>query len=46
MRDNPIHSFFHVMTGQIHDQLALGGYAGLTVVAPGSGLAFVYGLAS
>jgi hypothetical protein len=24
MRDNPIHSFFQVMTGQIHDQLALG----------------------
>ncbi len=23
-RDNPIHSFFQVMTGQIHDQLALG----------------------
>jgi uncharacterized membrane protein YphA (DoxX/SURF4 family) len=24
MRDNPIHSLFQVMTGQIHDQLALG----------------------
>lgn len=24
MRDNPIHSFFQVMTGGIHDQLALG----------------------
>jgi len=32
MRDNPIHSFFQVMTGQIHDQLALGGYDGLVVV--------------
>jgi hypothetical protein len=32
MRDNPIHSLFQVLTGQIHDQLALGGYAWLTVV--------------
>ncbi len=26
MRDNPIHSFYQVMTGQIHDQLALGSF--------------------
>jgi len=32
MRDNPIHSLFQVLTGQIHDQLALGGYDWLTVV--------------
>ncbi len=32
LRDNPIHSLFQVLTGQIHDQLALGAYDGLTVV--------------
>jgi hypothetical protein len=32
MRDNPIHSLFQVMTGQIHDQLALGEYRWLTVI--------------
>ena len=32
LRDNPIHSLFQVLTGQIHDQLALGGYDWLTVV--------------
>jgi hypothetical protein len=32
MRDNPIHSFYQVMTGQIHDQLALGSYRWLTVI--------------
>lgn len=32
MRDNPIHSFFQVMTGQIHDQLALGSFRWFTVV--------------
>ena len=26
MRDNSIHSFYQVMTGQIHDQLALGSF--------------------
>lgn len=31
MRDNPIHSFFQVMTGQIHDQLALGSFRWFTV---------------
>ncbi len=31
-RDNPIHSFFQVMTGQIHDQLALGASRWLVVV--------------
>jgi hypothetical protein len=32
MRDNPFHSLYQVMTGQIHDQLALGAYGWLTVV--------------
>ncbi len=32
MRDNPINSFFQVMTGQIHDQLALGDARWLTVI--------------
>ncbi len=32
MRDNPIHSFYQVMTGQIHDQLALGNLRWFTVV--------------
>ncbi len=32
MRDNPIHSLFQVLTGQIHDQLALGSYDWLVVV--------------
>ena len=32
MRDNPFHSLYQVMTGQIHDQLALGSYGWLTVV--------------
>jgi hypothetical protein len=32
LRDNPIHSLYQVLTGQIHDQLALGGYDWLTVV--------------
>jgi hypothetical protein len=32
MRDNPFHSLYQVMTGQIHDQLALGVYGWLTVV--------------
>jgi hypothetical protein len=32
MRDNPIHSFYQVMTGQIHDQLALGEARWLTVI--------------
>jgi len=32
LRDNPIHTAYQVFTGQIHDQLALGGYAWLTVV--------------
>jgi hypothetical protein len=31
MRDNPFHSLYQVMTGQIHDQLALGSYGWLTV---------------
>jgi hypothetical protein len=31
MRDNSIHSFFQVMTGQIHDQLALGSFRWCTV---------------
>jgi MFS family permease len=31
MRDNPIHSFWQVMTGQIHDQLALGSLRWFTV---------------
>ena len=31
MRDNPIHSFYQVMTGQIHDQLALGSFRWFTV---------------
>jgi hypothetical protein len=31
MRDNAIHSFFQVMTGQIHDQLALGSFRWFTV---------------
>lgn len=31
MRDNPIHSFYQVMTGQIHDQLALGSSRWFTV---------------
>jgi hypothetical protein len=32
MRDNPFHSLYQVMTGGIHDQLALGAYGWLTVV--------------
>jgi len=32
MRDNPLHSFFQVMTGQIHDQLVLGSLRWFTVV--------------
>ena len=32
MRDNPIHSLYQVMTGQIHDQLALGNLRWFTVV--------------
>ena len=32
MRDNPIHSFYQVMTGQIHDQMALGSFRWFTVV--------------
>jgi len=32
MRDNPIHSLFQVLTGQIHDELALGSYDWLVVV--------------
>jgi hypothetical protein len=32
MRDNPFHSLYQVMTGQIHDQLALGPYGWMTVV--------------
>jgi hypothetical protein len=32
MRDNPFHSLYQVLTGQIHDQLALGPYGWLTVV--------------
>jgi uncharacterized membrane protein YphA (DoxX/SURF4 family) len=32
MRDSPIHSFIQVMTGQIHDQLALGAYDPLVVI--------------
>jgi hypothetical protein len=32
MRDNPFHSLYQVLTGQIHDQLALGANGWLTVV--------------
>jgi len=32
MRDNPIHSWYQVMTGQIHDQLALGEFRWVMVV--------------
>lgn len=31
MRDNSIHSFYQVMTGQIYDQLALGSFRWFTV---------------
>jgi hypothetical protein len=43
MRDNPFHSFIQVMTGEIHDQLALGPYGWLTVVL--AWLLFTAGLA-
>ncbi len=43
MRDSPIHSFFQVMTGQIHDQLALGPYDPLVVIE--AWVLFVGGLA-
>jgi hypothetical protein len=32
MRDNPFHSLYQVMTGQIHDQLALGTHDWLVVI--------------